>query len=495
MNAVLYARVSTDKQAHKDLSIPAQLRLMHEYARAQGWTVIEELIEPGASATNADRPVLQDMLTRIVRGALKADVVLAHKLNRLARNLDDYVPIRAALWKAGVRLAYVVEKVDDTAAGRLLENVMASIAQFESANLSEETKKGMRQKVLQGGWPHRPPRGYVAVRGSGEHRGSRCEVHPREGALIRRAFELFAHGQLSIDSIARTLATEGLTTGRGLPLATSHMHRILTNPFYVGRIEWRGLNVKGAHTPLIEETLFERVQEVMRRRRAHPLTRRTTNGFPLKGVAICGTCRGRMTAESHGRHGYYRCSRQANNRRSCDARYCPAFRAHRDVVSVLKRLQIARELAERIRAEARRLLDTWSTMSGRAAEGDQSGAVSAESQLTRLFLSGHVSAAEYSQRAFDLRAALIDPHSAEYDPARVRARIDSLLEMSTSVYDIYEKCTDDWQRSQLIGAVFDTLVLGGDGILGFVAKAPFSQMATTSQGEQGAARAVIDAAA
>src|SRR6476646_4805147 len=163
MNCVLYARVSTDKQAEKELSIPAQLAAAREYVGRHGWTVVREFVEAGASARTADRPVLQQMLTA-VQSDNGIHVVVVHKIDRLARNVYDHATIRALLQQRGVRLASVVENVDDSVSGQLVENIMASIAQFYSANLSEEVKKGLRQKVLHGGWPHLPPCGYVQVK-------------------------------------------------------------------------------------------------------------------------------------------------------------------------------------------------------------------------------------------------------------------------------------------------------------------------------------------
>ena len=108
---------------------------------------------PGASARTTDRPALQRLLARIRTADTKIGAVLVHKIDRLARNVvrprDHPSPQTAR-----IRLASVVENVDDTVSGQLVENIMASIAQFYSANLSEEVKKGMRQKVLKGGWPH-----------------------------------------------------------------------------------------------------------------------------------------------------------------------------------------------------------------------------------------------------------------------------------------------------------------------------------------------------
>lgn len=480
MNVILYARVSTDRQAEKDLSIPAQLRLMRDHARQQGWTVVEELVEPGVSATNTDRPVLQSMLKRVVSGAVKADIVLAHKLNRLARNLDDYIPIRAALWKHGIRLAYVVERVDETAAGRLLENVMASIAQFESANLSEETKKGMRQKVLQGGWPHRPPRGYVAVRQADEkNRGSHCEVHPRQGPLVTKAFEMFATGHVSIDTVAMRLAADGMIGATGKPLVHSHLHHILTNPFYVGIIEWQGLRVKGAHQPLVSQGVFDRVQEVIRQRYVRPLKHRTINGFPLKGLAICGRCRGNMTAERHGRFGYYRCVRQANRHAACDARYCRADRAHRDVVNILDRIQLSRRTADLIRAEAERLIsDRDEASEARRRELDElrAASVASQSQLTESFLAGDVPLAAFQHGSFAVAHAA-EALGREFGPSdsspdQLRSWVRKALDLSTSVRDIYERF-DDWRRTALLRAVLTSVVIGADGVLGFTLRSPF----------------------
>ena len=161
MKCLTYARVSTDKQAEKELSIPAQLQAMRRFVQDRNWIVLEEFVEAGVSARSADRVSLRRLLSRCRdQKQGKVDVVLVHKLDRLARNLADHVAIRAQLRDAGVTLASVTESVEDSVSGQLVEHILASMAEFYSSNLSEEVKKGMRQKVLQGGWPHQPPRGY-----------------------------------------------------------------------------------------------------------------------------------------------------------------------------------------------------------------------------------------------------------------------------------------------------------------------------------------------
>ncbi len=96
MNCLLYARVSTDKQAQKDLSIPAQIAAMREYARKNGWKVIGHFIDEGESAKTANRPELKRLIQHC-RENKDIDMVLIHKIDRLARNLIDYATIKAIL--------------------------------------------------------------------------------------------------------------------------------------------------------------------------------------------------------------------------------------------------------------------------------------------------------------------------------------------------------------------------------------------------------------
>src|SRR5207244_1989301 len=141
-----------------------------------------------------------------------------HKIDRLARNVHDHATIKALLLQHKIRLASVVENVDDSVSGQLVENIMASIAQFYSANLADEVRKGMRQKVLKGGWPHLAPRGYIHVHDDQEG-STRVEPHPTEGPLMRRAFERYSTGWQSLKALAAGLAKDGIGAANGHPIA------------------------------------------------------------------------------------------------------------------------------------------------------------------------------------------------------------------------------------------------------------------------------------
>ena len=205
MKAVIYLRVSTKEQAEEGYSIPAQAEACRRFIADKGWELADEYVDRGESARTADRPQLQAMLARL-NDDPSIDYLVVHKLDRLARNLEDHAAIRAALRKAHVQLHSVTETLEDSASGKLVEGILASIAEFYSANLGQEIRKGMDQKAAQGGWPVRAPFGYRNVRRDGPGRRGESVLEPDPQApLVVWAFERYATGSLSLDALTDAL--------------------------------------------------------------------------------------------------------------------------------------------------------------------------------------------------------------------------------------------------------------------------------------------------
>lgn len=480
MNVLIYARVSTDKQADKALSIPAQVQAMRDYARQREWSVVDEFIEPGASAKTLDRRALQDLLSRVRVGQERIDVVLAHKIDRIARNVYDYAAIKAFLKERGVRLVSVVENTDDSVSGELVENIMASIAQFYSANLGEEVRKGMRQKVLEGGWPHRPPRGYRAIRA--RDGVSRIEIHPTEGPLIREAFRHYTNGRSSFLDISSILAKGGILLSSGRPLSGEHVKRMLSNRFYAGRLSWAGItDALGAHEALISPRIFDQVQATMaQRKRPSKALRGASNGFALRAIAICAYCRGNMTASWHRssngrRFGYYRCSRRAYDKSACSGtRYCPALMAHSQVYSLCDTLTLSSEAI----AKARQSSQVESTRLLRErARGRQhvdhrfEQLCDREQQLTRLFSAGELTSHDYRRAAEELSTTRLQlenqKRNLSQDDAAVQQEVDRLVEAAATIGTIRTELSEERKRS-LLESVFEKVVLSEKGMVGYV---------------------------
>jgi site-specific DNA recombinase len=481
MNCVLYARVSTDKQADKELSIPAQLQAMRDYARQHEWRVAHEFIEAGASAKTTDRRVLQDLLARIKDGEPTIDVVLVHKIDRLARNVYDHATIKSFLTQHEVRLASVVENVDDSVSGQLVENIMASLAQFYSANLADEVRKGMRQKVLKGGWPHKPPRGYVVVKNEGGR--ADLEIHPREGPLMRRAFELYATGWYSMRSVANRLAKEGLVAGNGNAIPQAHIRRLLSNPFYVGRVRWQDLEAQGKHPPLVSDALFAKVQNTIRERYRDPGVKGSLNGFPLRGLALCAHCRGRMSAERHRRWSYYRCSRRSYRREKCPSGYCNAAKAHSGLERVCKQIRLSQDIADRVLAEASRLIADRTAQAVTHSERRRTrlaNLLKDQVQLAEAFTAEDVAPKAFVAKAAKLREAKSrvedDINRSVPNADDLFSKVAKIVQIATSLWDLYERL-DDFRRADFLRSVFKSVILDHDGIAGFTLKSPFDALA------------------
>lgn len=158
--AALYLRVSTADQAKRGgqaegYSIPAQREGCERRAKEHNAIVVDEYVEPGESARTDQRPALQAMLQRI-KEKRDVDMVIVHKINRWARNRYDDAILGATLRKLSVELVSATENIDDTPSGRLMHGILATLAEYESANLGVETMKGSTQKAKMGGTPLGP---------------------------------------------------------------------------------------------------------------------------------------------------------------------------------------------------------------------------------------------------------------------------------------------------------------------------------------------------
>lgn len=466
MNCITYARVSTERQAEKELSIPAQLSAMREYAQRQGWTVLEEYTEPGASARTAERPVLKRMLARC-KAEPKIDVVLVHKVDRLARNVYDHATIRYLLKQQGVRIASVVENMDDSVTGQLVENIMASLAQWYSGNLSEEVKKGMNAKIARGEWPHKPPLGYHFDKGPDGR--SKVEPHPASGPLMREAFALYASGFYSIKQLARELAPKGLTTRLGEPLGQGHFNVLLRNPFYTGRLKWKGAILPGAHEALVPIELFERVQRQLSARALRGSVKYGSLEFWLKGIAFCGACGTRMTADRHRGHAYYRCLANARDRKQCSAPYSNAERVQEKLRAVYKAIFLTADAKQQLLEMAESRLRKSASAGNRTRQSlvtSRTKLLERQLEAAETYTSGDMpkhtylalmerSSCELSVLEGQLRTLAADPEAAI---AAVRARVAE----ASSLWD-FHAALPAADRPRLAYAAFDGIdLLAGD---------------------------------
>ena len=315
MRAVIYARVSTEEQAKHNFSLESQVDLARKWIIEHKFELAcEPFIDAGESAKTMNRKALARLLEYCRTHKDKVDAVLIYKIDRIARNMADHVAIRSLLSQYGVRIYSVTEPIGgDNSTSKLLENVMASFAQFDNDAKAERTKDGIRKRVSKGEISWVAPIGYCNVMKPG---GYKTIVPDTERApIVKKLFEEYAKGIYKESEITRMANNIGFTTPKGNKIRQQVIHKMLRSRIYTGVFLCRGQEMQGAFEPIITTELFERVQFYIRNK-----TGRTTNhpkrmlnpDFPLRVTARC-VCGGKFTgswSRGHGgRYAYYHCAR------------------------------------------------------------------------------------------------------------------------------------------------------------------------------------------
>ncbi|MBI3073643.1 MAG: recombinase family protein [Deltaproteobacteria bacterium] len=158
VRAVLYARVSSKEQEKEGFSIPAQIKLIEEYAATRNMTLVERYVDV-ETAKRAGRVGFGEMIAFLRKNRASCRAILVEKTDRLYRNLKDWV----TLDELGVEIHFVKEgqmiSEGSRSSDKLLHGIKVLMAKNYIDNLSEETRKGMIEKAEQGIWPGHAPAG------------------------------------------------------------------------------------------------------------------------------------------------------------------------------------------------------------------------------------------------------------------------------------------------------------------------------------------------
>src|SRR3989339_1776963 len=233
MRYILYARKSTDDEDRQVLSIEAQLKELHEYAQRENILVCKEVIE-AKTAKKPGRPLFNDILFQIEQGA--ADGILAWHPDRLARNSIDGGKIIYLLDTGKILdLKFPTFWFDSTPQGKFMLNIAFGQSKYYVDNLSENVKRGLRQKVRRGEYPGVAPTGYL-----NDKVNHKMVKDPERYRLVQKLFELYATKNYSLKDLRNEITEIGLVSRNGLRLTVSNIQMILRNPFYYGAFKFNG---------------------------------------------------------------------------------------------------------------------------------------------------------------------------------------------------------------------------------------------------------------
>lgn len=369
-----YIRVSTERQV-EGYSIEGQITQIEQYCQFNGYELVDIYADRGISGKSMNRPELQRMLNDAKNG--KLDCVMVYKTNRLARNTSDLLTIVEELHRQNVEFFSLSERMEvKNSTGKLMLQILASFSEFERNTILENIYTGQHQRALEGYYQGNLPLGYNNIPDNKKE----LMINQHEANIVKYIFESYAKGH-GYRKIANALNHKGYVTKKGNPFSISAVTYILSNPFYIGKIQFakykdwndkrrKGLNDKpviaeGKHAPIIGKDLWDKVQARKKQVSEKPQVHGKGTNL-LTGIIHCPQCGAPMAASNttntlkdgtKKRIRYYSCS----NFRNKGSKVCSANSVRAEVIEkyvmdqileIVKSDKVLKQVVERVNQDS-----------------------------------------------------------------------------------------------------------------------------------------------
>lgn len=480
MKAIILARVSTEEQKNEGSSLPAQSARLEEYCKRKGFEVSHRFsFDESAYKTKRDE---FDKILDVISKTKEKVAVCFDKVDRLSRNVFDKRV--SLLYEMAISGKIEIHFVSD---GQILNDKIGAtekfhfqinlgLAKYFSDAISDSVKRAHEQMIRDGRITGRPPIGYMSIKIDEERRD--IVPDPIRAPLIRRAFELYASGNYSVETLRNKLVLEGLTNLNGNPIASSILERMLKNPFYHGIMQRKdGKEFPHRYKTIIDQKLFRDCQDVFAGRRKAP-TKNAGKAYIFQGLLTCADCGCRYTPETHkGRFVYYSCT---NARRMCKKVYVN----ENDLLSpILKDLDMMGKLPsayiERITSELKKSHESktlYHTSAITALQTQYNETQARIDNLLNLLIDGKIPQEAYDKkqqelkkRQYDLGLQLEDYTHAD-ESYHVAASM--VLSIAKRAKDIFESSEPDEKRVFLNYLLQNSTVKGKN--LSYALRSPFN---------------------
>ena len=298
---VIYVRKSSEQEESQILSIESQLRELEEYAAKEQLQIVASFQE-ARTARETGRIVFGEMLGFIERG--EADGILAWHPDRLARNAVDGGHIIHLLDIGQLKdLRFPTMTFDNSPNGKFMLQIAFGQSKYYTDALSENVKRGIRQKLKRGEWSWKAPTGYL----NNPHTRN-IDIDSEKAPIIREAFRLYATGDYTLDAIKDFLNVKGFRSRLNNVMGKAAVQTMLKNPIHCGLMQVNGELYEGSFKPLISKELFDTCQQVMKDR--GKVKRKRNHDFPFVGWLKCAHCDCAITCQRQKGHHYYHCTKK-----------------------------------------------------------------------------------------------------------------------------------------------------------------------------------------
>lgn len=340
--AVIYTRVSSQRQVD-NMSLGEQRRICGEYCHKHNLDINDERIfeEKGESAKTAHRTELQRMLEFCTKNRKDIGFVVVYKIDRFSRKVEDHAALKAILKSLDIQILSASEPIGGgTNTDALMENILASFAQFDNDVRGERARNGMRAAAKEGGWTSLAPTGYINAKNELKQPTLRIIGELRKP--ISRFFKEFATGRYTQEEAVLLAQKVGVRTNKGAVVSRNGVIKMLKAIVYTGNVQnasTDGKIIKGLHEPIIDYAIYQKVQDVLsgRKRTDGSGERyRIKNAlYPLRRFLVCSLCERPLTGGAN-----------TGKTKSYESYHCPRCTIKRDGARLSIPRQKAHELFE-----------------------------------------------------------------------------------------------------------------------------------------------------
>lgn len=340
--AVILARVSS-KEQEDGYSLAAQENNAKAYCNNKGYHVLKvfSFVE---SSTQGDRKQFHEMLNYI-RQQNDCIAIISDTVDRFQRSFRETLELDPMIKAGKVELHFIknglIVHKDSSASDTTMWRMCVLMAESYVLTLSDNTKRGLNQKINNGEWPSKAPVGYKNVEINGR---KTIILDPIAAPLVKKFFEDYATGNYSMDQAARTFKKAGLISCKGVPFNAASMQRTISNPFYYGVMNVKGNLIPHKYGSIISKQLFDKCQQI-REGFNRKAIRYDRLQFPFKRMLKCACCgsyissynryKKNKTNNKEHHYVYLRCAGKANQNK-CS---CKEIREELAIDAVMKKLK------------------------------------------------------------------------------------------------------------------------------------------------------------
>ena len=389
MKYFIYARKSTEEDDRQILSIEAQLVELKEFAAKEKLEIVASFQE-AKTAKEPGRTLFGEMLLRIEQG--EANGIISWHPDRLARNSVDGGKIIHLVDRGAIKaLKFPTFWFEPTPQGLFMLNIAFGQSKYFVDNLRENVKRGLRQKVRNGVYPSKAPIGYL-----NNLKTRLIDVNLEKADKIRKVFELYAHENHTLHSLANWCQENGLLNNRNGLVTINGIYKILQNIFYLGLFKYNGEIFEGIHEPIISKKLFDETQKKLKER--GKVCEVKKHFFSFLGLMRC-FCGCAITAERQKGHNYYRCTKKKG---LCDEKHFLREEALTEQIkNYLQKVSLSSHDLEKIMFELEKDEAEAKEQAKISVQNLKEDLIKVESQLEKLldaYLAGVIMTEEYTPR-------------------------------------------------------------------------------------------------